>query len=203
VLRRRSAASFDATRAMRSSITRGLHSGTSLPSICTHRQSVVGRPLPVDSSGNLASPTGNDAGQARCRNWATRWQWWAVWLPAMVSFAGEAGQLLRRRWSGGWRFAIAPRANMLIVATDVQSVMRGRGAGDLDRPLLGPMASRLRASNHRRVNSIRASHQSFVGRQRHRRRELVSVLQSRRQSAQPRNRQKASVFKSYLGGIGG
>lgn len=29
----------------------------------------------------------------------------AVWPLAVVSFAGEAGQLLWRTWAGGWRFA--------------------------------------------------------------------------------------------------
>ena len=53
---------------------------------------------------SLASSTG-DGGQARCRKRAACWRRWAVWLPAMVSFAGEAGQLLLRRWAGGWRFA--------------------------------------------------------------------------------------------------
>jgi hypothetical protein len=30
---------------------------------------------------------------------------WAAWLPAVASFAGEAGQSPGRRWAGGWRSA--------------------------------------------------------------------------------------------------
>jgi hypothetical protein len=50
---------------------------------------------------------------------------------ALVSFAGEAGQLLWRRWAGGWRFAMA---------TDVVYVASGTCGGEAD---IGGIESRL------------------------------------------------------------
>jgi len=70
---------------------------------------VVADGCPSTPLASLSSSTG-DGGQARCRKRAARWRRWAVWLPAMVSFAGEAGQLLWRRWAGGWRFATGHRS---------------------------------------------------------------------------------------------
>ena len=61
----------------------------------------------------LASSTG-DGSQARCRKWATRWRRWAVWLPAMVSFAGRS-----------WSVAAVKVGRWLAFCNDYPEIVEG------------------------------------------------------------------------------
>ena len=128
------------------------------PVACPRRRpAALGRLLSVNSAGQrtcraLASSAG-DRGLARCQRWATSWRRWAAPPPAVVSFAGDAGQWLWRRCAGGWRFA-----------TTSWSHRRMREHGST-RSLMRPRLSLTGEVEHLRQHNLRAGASTSIGAQ--------------------------------------